>query len=90
MLQRVAMRRAWIAAALLAGCVPSRSAVFGPVDRDVQRRVGIGVTWTEESRTSGAIDALLALLVPAIAVSIVIAMFAWRRRKRPGCPRCDS
>ena len=59
-LKRVVMRQAWIAAALLAGCVPSRSGVFGPVDRDVQRRVGFGVTWSEEGQTSAAIDALLA------------------------------
>jgi len=59
-LQRVVMHRAWIAAALLAGCVPSRSGVFGPVDRDVQRRIGFGVTWSEAGRTSVAIDVLLA------------------------------
>jgi outer membrane protein TolC len=58
--KRIAMRRAWIAAALLSGCVPSRSAVFGPVDRDVQRRIGLGVTWAEGGRTSAAIDAMLA------------------------------
>ena len=59
-LQRVVMHRAWIAAALLAGCVPSRSGVFGPVDRDAQRRIGFEVTWSEAGRTSVAIDALLA------------------------------
>jgi len=54
------MRRLWIAAALLGGCVPSRSAVFGPVDREVKARVGIGVTWTDDDRSSAAIDTLLA------------------------------
>lgn len=54
------MRSAWIAAALLTGCVPSRSAVFGPVDRDAERRVGVGLTWSEDGRTSSAIDALIA------------------------------
>jgi hypothetical protein len=58
-LERVVMRQAWIAAALLAGCVPSRSGVFGLVDRDAQRRIGFGDTWSEEGQTSAAIDALL-------------------------------
>ncbi len=60
MLKCVAMRRVLITAALLSGCVPSRSAVLAPVDRDVQRRVGLGVTWTEDGPTSAAIDALVA------------------------------
>jgi cobalt-zinc-cadmium efflux system outer membrane protein len=54
------MRRLWLALPLLTGCVPSRSAVFGPVDRDVEKRLGVGVTWSEEDRTTKAIDALLA------------------------------
>ena len=54
------MRCLWLAAALLSGCVPSRSAVFGPVDRDVEKRLGVGVTWTEDGKTTSAIDALLA------------------------------
>lgn len=53
------MRVAWIAVAVLTGCVPSRSAVFAPVDREVQRRAGISVAWSEEATTSAAIDALL-------------------------------
>ena len=59
-LHRVAMRRLWIAAALLSGCVPSQSAVFGPVDRDVEKRLGVGVSWTEDGKTTNAIDSLLA------------------------------
>ncbi len=58
-LHRGAMRRLWMAA-LLTSCVPSNSAVFGPVDREVQRRVGLSVTWSEGSETSAAIEALLA------------------------------
>jgi len=54
------MRRAWIAAAVLSGCVPSRSGVFGPVARDAERRVGLAVTWSEDASTSAAIEALLA------------------------------
>jgi cobalt-zinc-cadmium efflux system outer membrane protein len=59
-LNRGAMRRAWLFAALLAGCVPSRSTVFGPVSRDVENRLGVGVVWNEDDRTTAAIDALLA------------------------------
>lgn len=59
-LRCVAMRRFWIAAALLSGCMPSRPAVFGPVDRDVEKRLGVGVAWTEDGKTATAIDALLA------------------------------
>lgn len=54
------MRRVWLAAALLLGCVPSRTAVFGPVDRDVEKRLGIGVTWSEGESTTKAIETLLA------------------------------
>ena len=54
------MRRALIAATLLAGCVPSRSSLFGPVERDVSSRLGISVSWTEDGRTTAGIDALLA------------------------------
>ncbi|CAN5917877.1 hypothetical protein BH11MYX2_BH11MYX2_04730 [soil metagenome] len=59
MLCSAAMRRLWISV-LIAGCVPSQSAVFGPVDREVQRRVGLSVEWSEDQKTSAAIDALLA------------------------------
>lgn len=54
------MRRTLIVAAMLAGCVASQSAVFGPVDRDVQRRLGLTVTWSEAARTSAAIASILA------------------------------
>ncbi|CAN5413808.1 hypothetical protein BH11MYX1_BH11MYX1_51620 [soil metagenome] len=57
---RSTMHRLWFAAALATSCVPSRSTVFGPVDREVQRRIGLGVAWSEDERTSDAIDALLA------------------------------
>ncbi len=59
-LHRVVMRRAWIATALVAGCVPSQSAVFGPVQRDVQQRIGLSVGRAEDARTSAAVTALLA------------------------------
>jgi len=53
------MQRVLIAATLLAGCVPSQSSLFGPVQRDVSNRLGIGVSWTEGDRTTAAVDALL-------------------------------
>ncbi|MEP6865239.1 MAG: TolC family protein [Deltaproteobacteria bacterium] len=34
--------------------------MFGPVDREVQRRMGLNVVWSEDEPTSRAIDALLA------------------------------
>jgi cobalt-zinc-cadmium efflux system outer membrane protein len=63
----------WFAVAL-AGCVPSRSTLFDPVGAEVQRRVGVSVTWTEDARTTPAIDALLAKPVDAeTAVRIALA-----------------
>jgi cobalt-zinc-cadmium efflux system outer membrane protein len=41
------------------GCLPSRSTVFGPVDRDIEKRLGVGVAWGEDAKTTAAIDALL-------------------------------
>lgn len=51
-----------ILALAIAGCVPSRSAVFGPVDREIERRIGIGAAWHEhiDGRVPGAIAGLLA------------------------------
>ena len=50
-----------LALALTVGCVPSRSSVFGPVDREVERRIGIGATWHEaaDPRVPAAIKELL-------------------------------
>lgn len=45
--------------ATLGACVPSRSAVFGPVERDVAQRVGVTPRWGDE-RIPAAITALLA------------------------------
>ena len=44
----------------LAECAPSRTAVFGPVDRDVERRIGMRAQWTGDARVPAAIDQLLA------------------------------
>jgi len=45
----------------LAACVPSKGAVFGPVDREVERRVGVRATWHDNAdpRVPAAISALL-------------------------------
>lgn len=59
-LKQCAMRLLWMTAALLGACMPSRSAVFGPVEREVRSRVGTAVAWSEDDRTSEAIDGLLA------------------------------
>lgn len=40
------------------GCVPSRTSVFHPVDREIERRLGMGATWGDE-RLPAAIDQLL-------------------------------
>jgi cobalt-zinc-cadmium efflux system outer membrane protein len=55
------MIRHCLAAALLASCVPSRSAVFDPVDHEVKRRLGVEVTWREpdDERTAKSIQQLL-------------------------------
>ena len=45
---------------LLASCVPSRSAVFSPVDQEARHRVGVEVAWRQDARAQAAIDALLA------------------------------
>jgi cobalt-zinc-cadmium efflux system outer membrane protein len=52
------MRLLWIAV-LVASCVPSRSEVFHPVERDISR-LGLETSWTEAPRTTEAIDRLLA------------------------------
>lgn len=56
---RAVARRLWIVVALATSCVPSRSTVFDPVDREVQRRVGLDVTWSDAEPATAAIDALL-------------------------------
>ncbi len=55
------MRRLVLLAAIV-GCVPSRSAVFGPVDREIARRIGMSAAWgdTADSRVPGAITEMLA------------------------------
>jgi outer membrane protein, heavy metal efflux system len=51
--------RVLLTAGLISGCVPSHSAVFGPVNADVEKRLGVGVSWGEDAKTTAAIDALL-------------------------------
>ena len=55
------MRLALATLALVA-CVPSRAAMYGPVDRDLQRRLGVAVPWQSGStdpRVPAAVAALL-------------------------------
>lgn len=55
------MRLAFVLA-IASSCVPSRSSVFGPVDREIERRVGVRASWQESAdpRVPAAIQALLA------------------------------
>lgn len=43
------MKSQVLALILAAGCVPSRTSVFGPVDREIERRVGVGAMWHESA-----------------------------------------
>ena len=72
------MRLPWLAAMTLTACVPSRSTLFDPVAGEVQRRVGVSVTWREDGRTNAAIDALLAKPIDA-ATAVRIALAKNRR-----------
>ena len=54
------MHRAWLTVVALSACVPSSSAVFGPVDRDVQHRLGVSVSRSDDAGTTAATRALIA------------------------------
>jgi outer membrane protein, heavy metal efflux system len=66
--------------AVVAGCMPSRPAVFAPVDREVQRRIGVAVAWHDDAdaRVAPAIEQLLARPLDADA-AIRIALATNRR-----------
>lgn len=73
--------KAQVLALLVAmGCVPSRTSVFGPVDREVEARIGVGTAWYESSdpRVPAAVRALLAKPLDREAV-IRIAVATNRR-----------
>ena len=54
------MRLGWLLVVPLVSCVPSRSSVFHPVDRELQRRLGTSVSWGGPDASSRkAIDAML-------------------------------
>lgn len=40
-------------------CAPSRTAVFGPVDREIHRRLDLDASWSADERVPAAITALL-------------------------------
>jgi len=46
---------------VVAACVPGRGALFGPVDREAQRRLGVGVAWSDaqDPRVPAAVRDLL-------------------------------
>src|SRR5262249_17257334 len=48
-----------VAILALGACVPSRPAVFGPVDREIERRLGEKARWGDDPRVSAALAALL-------------------------------
>ncbi len=51
-----------VAAVAGAACVPSRSSLYGPVQRDVERRVGVDVVW-RASATDARVPAAVAELL---------------------------
>lgn len=53
------MKRLALCFATLAACVPSRTAVFGPVEKDVEQRVGVRPNWSGDARVTAAVDELL-------------------------------
>lgn len=40
-------------------CAPSRTAVFGPVDREINRRLNLDVSWSSDERVPAAVTAML-------------------------------
>lgn len=55
------MGRGSLVMLLVAGCVPSRSTLFDPVDHEIQRRLQTSVSWSSaDERTDKAVDALIA------------------------------
>lgn len=57
------LRSIVIATALIGGCVPSRRDVFAPVGSEVDRRLGLDVSWRDDatdSRVPAAVASLLA------------------------------
>jgi outer membrane protein, heavy metal efflux system len=55
------MKSQVLALILAAGCVPSRTSVFDPVDREIERRVGVSAAWHENAdpRAPAAVASLL-------------------------------
>jgi outer membrane protein, heavy metal efflux system len=54
------MRALALAAVTAAACVPARSEVWGPVNDDVERRLGVAPMWIDDERTGAAVRELLA------------------------------
>jgi outer membrane protein, heavy metal efflux system len=64
-------------AVAFAGCVPSNATTFGPVSRDLDRRLGVAATWSTESADARVPAAVAALLQKPLdrdaAVRIAVA-----------------
>lgn len=78
------MKRVAVAALALAAvvpaCLPSRGAVFGPVDADLQRRLDLDVTWSasQDARVPVAVAELLTRPLDLdAAVRIAVANNRW-------------
>lgn len=63
----------------VAACVPSRSAVFEPVDREVKRRLGSTVGWSDPDDHRAA-DAVRAMLAKPIDVETAVRIALSRNR----------
>jgi outer membrane protein TolC len=55
------MKSQVLALIVFAGCVPSRSAVFGSVDREIEKRIGVSAAWHDHAdpRVPAAVSTLL-------------------------------
>jgi cobalt-zinc-cadmium efflux system outer membrane protein len=70
----MSLARILLVAALVTGCVPSHRAVFGPVDAEINRRLGLGATAGTDPKVRAAVAMLLTHPLDAdAAVRIAIA-----------------
>ncbi len=58
--------------ATLAACLPTRSAVFGPVDQEVDRRLGLSVEWRDSSSDARVPAAVVSLLGSPLTLDAVL------------------
>jgi outer membrane protein TolC len=78
----VEVRAIWIASLVFTSCVPSRSAVLDPDDRDVKSRLGIAATWGADPRAEEAAkDAIGKLLAQPIEVEDALRIAILRNQR---------